>query len=246
MLLLPCLLGTALLGGGGSALNQYWERRPDGAMSRTGSRPLPAGRLVPPAALWFGSILAAAGLALLLLAGWFPALLGALTFGLYLFAYTPLKRVTPHSVFVGAVPGALPPLIGWAAAGGSLGAEAWALFAILFIWQVPHFMAIAWLYREDYRAAGFPMVSVLDRDGRLTALEMVWTTVILILASLAPAVLGFAGPWYLSGALLLGLGLFFAALRFARERTDARARQALRASIIYLPLLFLLLILDRV
>ena len=236
------LLGTALVAGGAAALNQLIERRPDGAMHRTCDRPVPMGRISPDAALLIGFGLAASGLLyLFFLVSPLTGLLAALTIGLYLFVYTPLKRMTTLNTLVGAVPGAVPPMIGWAAARGSLGIEAWALFGILFFWQMPHFLAIAWMYREDYARGGFIMLPNFDADGATTGRQAVNYSFALLLVSLTPTLLGFAGHGYFFGAFILGAAMivFAARLQLAPGRTQAR--QLFFASIIYLPLLLALL-----
>lgn len=239
------LAGTGLLSGGAAALNQYLERDADGRMERTRHRPLPAGRLAPEEALVFGLAISAAGLALLAVAGWLAAALGLATAASYVLLYTPLKRVTSLCTVVGAVPGALPPMIGWAAARGELGAGAWALFAVLFLWQLPHFLALAWLYREDYARAGFPMLTVADRSGSSTGRQAVLYTAALLPVSLIAGSLASAGTGYLWAASALGLGFTACAAWFAWRRSAAAARSLFLASILYLPALFAVLVLDR-
>jgi protoheme IX farnesyltransferase len=199
------MAGTALLCAGASALNQFYERDTDARMVRTSRRPLPAGRMRPEEALVFGLALSGAGLALLVFVNPLTLLLGALSLASYVLAYTPLKRVTSLCTVVGAVPGALPPLMGWAAARGSLGAAGWGLFAILFLWQLPHFLAIGWLYREDYARGGFPMLAVTDRDGSSTGRQAVLYATALLPVTLAAGLLAAAGKGYLWGALVLGV-----------------------------------------
>jgi protoheme IX farnesyltransferase len=241
--LAAALLGTGLVAAGASVLNQVMERDTDALMLRTRTRPLPAGRVSPRAATLFGAMLTAAGLATLLPAcGPLAAAVAFVTWASYLFAYTPLKRRTPLATLVGAVPGALPPVIGWTAARGSLDAGAFILFAILFLWQVPHFLAIAWLYREDYARARFPMLPVLDRDGAFTGRQVVVHSLALLLVSLAPVAAGLAGPFYLAGAFVLGVGLTLFALRLARARDLVAARGLFLASVLYLPALSSLLV----
>lgn len=246
-LLLHTILGTALVASGGSALNQWLEREHDAKMHRTQDRPLPAGRLQPSTVLVVGCL--SAGLGLLYL-GWAvnvtACLVGASTLLLYVFVYTPLKRVTWLNTAVGAVPGALPPLIGWSAARGELGAGGWALVAIQAFWQLPHFMSIAWIYREEYARAGFKMLSVLDPGGRRTARQALLHTLGLGLASAAPFALGLCGPVYLAVALALGAGFLWAAVRFARHLSIPCARQLFYASLVYLPLLLVMMVLDKV
>jgi protoheme IX farnesyltransferase len=240
------LAGTGLVAAGASVLNQVWERDTDALMLRTRMRPLPAGRVHPADAYIFGGALTAAGLTLLLwLSGPLAAAVAFTTWASYLFVYTPLKRRTPLATLVGAVPGALPPVIGWAAARQSLDGGALVLFAILFLWQIPHFLAIAWLYRDDYARAGFPMLPVIDRDGSFTARQAVVHSLALLLVSLAPGVLGLGGPWYLGGAFLLGVALTLFALRLATARDLVAARALFLASVLYLPALSSLLLAAR-
>ena len=245
-LLAWALAGTGLLASGASALNQVLERESDARMRRTAGRPLPAGRIDPEAALAWGVSLVVVGLAVLSLAvNLLTAGIGAATVAGYLFAYTPLKRVTSLATVVGAVPGALPPVMGWTALAGDLAPGAWAMFGILFLWQLPHFLAIAWMYREDYARAGFPMLPVLDPDGRRTARQMVLWCAALVPVSLLPAALGLAGGVYFAGALALGVGYLAASLPFARSHSTPAARRLLLASVTYLPLLFVAMVVDR-
>jgi protoheme IX farnesyltransferase len=245
-LLLHVIFGTALLAAGGSALNQFLERHSDALMQRTANRPLPAGRLQPAQVLFFGAALSVFGLAYLAVAVPHPltALVALATLLGYVFVYTPLKQFTWLNTLVGAVPGALPPVIGWTAVRGTLEPEALILFAILFLWQLPHFLAIAWIYRDDYTRAGLQMLPVVDPDGRRTARHMVGFCLALLVASVLPAVTGSLGLLYLSGALVLGLGLFGTTIRFARTHSEADARRVLWASLVYLPVLLALLLLD--
>lgn len=244
--LLISMLGIALLSSGIATINQYMERDLDALMRRTANRPLPSGKLLPWEALAFGSgltVLAEAYLALLV--NPLTALLGLTVIAGYLFAYTPLKTRTSLSTMVGAFPGAVPPLIGWAAARGTIGLEAWVLFAILFLWQFPHFLAIAWMYREDYSRAGILMLPVVEPDGRVTAQQIVVYTVLLLPVSLLPTVLGMSGKVYLYGAIILGLAFLYSSLRAALSKSRQEARRLLLASVIYLPLLFILMVLDK-
>jgi len=240
------LLGTGLLASGAAALNQWLERDFDGQMRRTQDRPLPAGRLQPETVLLLGILASVAGLIYL---GWgvnLPSgVLGAVTLLTYLFVYTPLKRVTWLNTIVGAVPGALPPLIGWTAAQGHTGGHGWTLFAILALWQIPHFFAIAWMYRDDYGRAGFAMLPSVDPTGRQTALQAVAFTWLLLGASLLPWLFGMTGPIYFAGAVILGLCFAGRAHQFWRERSDRRARGLFYASILYLPLLLGLMLADK-
>ncbi|HEX7860489.1 MAG TPA: heme o synthase [Verrucomicrobiae bacterium] len=241
------LIGTALVACGAAALNQWLERESDARMRRTESRPLPSGRLSPDTVLLLGAILSGVGLLDLLL-GVNPltAFLGAITLASYLFIYTPLKKVTTLNTLIGAVPGAIPPLMGWTAARNEISAAGWSLFAILFIWQLPHFMAIAWLYREDYARGGFKMLPIADPDGSKTAAQAVLHSIGLIPVSLFPSLLGVAGVVYFAGALLLGVTFLIFAIQFSRALTRERARRLFIASIIYLPLLLGLLVIDKV
>ena len=239
------LAGTALLCSGASALNHYIERGTDALMERTRRRPIPAGRLRPEEALLFGLALSSAGLAILAFVNALTLALGALSLLSYVLAYTPLKRVSSLCTVVGAVPGALPPLMGWAASHGSLGAAGWGLFAILFLWQLPHFLAIGWLYREDYARGGFPMLAVTDKDGASTGRQAVLYATALLPVTLAAGMLASAGAGYLWGALILGLGFLGCAAAFAWKRTVAGARRLFLASVLYLPLVLGLMVFDR-
>ncbi len=244
--LFHALLGTGLLASGTATLNEWYEREADAKMRRTMMRPIPSGRVKPRCALIFGVALSIIGfLDLALAVNPLAAIWGMVTLTSYLFLYTPLKIRTPHATTIGAFPGAMPPLIGYAAAAGRLGAEAWILFAILFFWQFPHFLSIAWVYREDYGRAGIVMLPVVEPDGKATARQIVLCSVLLIPASLAPSYMEMAGRVYLFGALALSLVFLYAALRVAFERTSLRARHVLLASVVYLPLLFGLMLLDR-
>jgi protoheme IX farnesyltransferase len=253
-LMVHLLAGTALLASGASALNQLLEREYDAKMRRTRNRPLPSGRLQPTTVMIFGGVCATAGLMYLALAvNLITSVVGAVTFVSYLFIYTPLKRVTWLNTAIGAVPGALPPMMGWTAARGELSGEGWALFAILAFWQMPHFFAIAWIYRDEYAKAGFKMLPVIDPDGLRTGQQAVSHTLALLVVSLSPFVFKMAGPVYLAGALVLGAGYLWCAIRFSRqlrfaraELTRVRARQLFLASIIYLPLLLTAMVLDKV
>lgn len=246
LLMVHTVFGTALVACGAGALNQLIERDYDARMKRTMDRPLPAGRLLPNTVLAVGVTSSVAGLIyLVLLTNLSAAVISACSLLVYLFIYTPLKRVTWLNTAVGAIPGGLPPLIGWASAQGGITPAGWSLFGILAAWQLPHFMAIAWLYREEYLKAGFKMLSGGDRDGRRTGRHAVVQTVVLALASCIPFVFRQAGLLYLCGAVVLGLGFLWAALRFARELTMVRARQLFLVSILYLPLLLALLVVDK-
>ena len=244
--LVATLVGTALVASGAAALNQYLEREHDARMERTASRPLPAGELNPRTVLLLGASISVAGLVLLAsLVNPLTALLGAITLFTYLFVYTPLKRVTTLNTAIGAIPGALPPLMGWAAATNDISAGGWALFAILFFWQLPHFLAIAWLYREDYQKAGYVMLPVVDLSGRRTGAQAVSHTLGLLPISLAPVALKLVGPIYLAGALVAGLAMLWTAMRFARQLSSSSARGLFFASILYLPVLLVLMVVDK-
>lgn len=238
--------GTALVAGGAAALNQVYERDTDALMRRTCTRPLPGGRLPPREAQWFGLTFAILGLAMLAArTSLVAASLAAATLVVYLSVYTPMKRRSPMATLVGAIPGALPPLIGWAAARGSVSIGGATLFAIVFLWQIPHFMAIAWLYRDDYRRAGFPMLTVMEPDGRRTGRQAVIYAAALLPASVVPSLIGLAGTIYFATALVLGVALLGLSIRFARSRSDESARTLFYASITYLPLIWLAMIADK-
>jgi protoheme IX farnesyltransferase len=246
ILLLNTLVGTGLIASGTAALNQWFERDADCLMRRTAGRPLPSGKMSANRALWFGIALAAAGfIELAVWANLLTGLLGALTLGAYLFIYTPLKQRSHLSTVIGALPGAVPPLMGYAASNGGLTAEAWTLFAILFVWQFPHFLAIAWMYREDYARAGIRMLPVVEPDGMSTARQIVLYASTLIPVSLFPVLLGMTGKVYLVGALLLGAWFLYTGVRVAFDRTNVRARHVLLASVIYLPTIYGLMVFDR-
>ena len=236
---------TMLVAMGTSLLNQYTERDTDGLMSRTRNRPLPAGRRRAGWVLFWG--LAVSGVGVALLAWWINPLTAGVAVTVlvtYNLCYTPLKRVTPANTLVGAVAGALPPVLGWAAAAGDLGREAFALFLILFMWQPPHVLAIAWMYKDDYLAARLPMLPVVDPSGNSTRRQLVVYTLALIPVSLYPTMIGMAGPLYFYGALLLGLGLTWSMVVMVRAPSYQTARGLLRATVIYQPLLFILLVID--
>ena len=244
--MLSALFGIGLLSSGIATLNQYAERDLDGLMRRTATRPLPTGKIAPWEALAFGAgITLAAEIYLLVFVNPLSALLGLTVVAGYVFAYTPLKTRTSLSTMVGAFPGAVPPLIGWTAARDSISLEGWVLFAILFLWQFPHFLAIAWMYREDYSRAGILMLPVVEPDGRVTAQQIVVYTLMLLPVSLLPTVLGMSGRIYLAGAVLLGLLFLYSSLRAAFSMSRQQARRLLLASVLYLPLLFLLMVLNR-
>jgi protoheme IX farnesyltransferase len=247
LLMFHALLGTSLVASGASALNQLLEREFDAQMRRTQDRPLPSGRLQPQTVLFIGCGCALFGLGYLGLAvNWLTSVIGAASLFLYVFVYTPLKRVTWLNTLVGAIPGGLPPLMGWTAARGHLSADGWALFGILAIWQLPHFMAIAWIYRDEYARAGFKMLPVIDLDGRRTASQALSHTLALVPLSLYPSLVKLTGPVYFVGALALGLVFLWAAVQFSRELTIPRAKRLFYISIVYLPLLLGLMVLDKV
>jgi heme o synthase len=244
--LINTLCGTLLVAGGTAALNQYIERHMDSVMRRTSNRPLPTGILQPKEVLIFGVATIIAGTVWLLVAvNALSAFLALATSVSYLAAYTPLKTRTTLATAVGAVPGALPPLIGWAAVHGTLSLGAWVLFAILFVWQFPHFMAIAWMYREDYGRAGILMLPVVDRSGDKTFRLIVASSAILIPVSLLPAVLGMTGIHYFYGALILGLLLLQVSSWANRSRTNVRAKWLMHATVAHIPLLLGWMILDK-
>ena len=245
-ILVHALVGTALVAGGASALNQVWERDTDSLMRRTRLRPIPSRRLRVSDGTWFGTLLSAAGLIELT---WkvnpLAAAVAAATLVSYVFVYTPLKTRTSLSTLVGAVPGALPPVIGWAAATGTISTAAVVLFGIVFLWQMPHFLAIAWLYREDYEHAGMPLLPVLEPDGRRTGQQALLYAAALWPVSLLPAVVHIADAPYSIIATILGFGLIALSALFARERTTKTARTLFLYSILYLPLLWSALVIDR-
>lgn len=240
------LFATFLTTSGTGILNQFMERELDGLMLRTADRPLPAGRIAPEIACWFGLILAGLGIVYLgVLVNWLTGVMGLATVVVYLLVYTPLKPRTAHNTAIGAIAGALPPVGGWTAATGVLSGEALALFGILFLWQFPHFLSIAWLYREDYARGGFCMLPVEDPKGDRTAHQVVLYSLVLLSCSLMPALLGMAGVAYFCVAVLLGVGMLHASFTFARSRTDEQARRLMRATLVYLPVLWLVMLLDK-
>jgi protoheme IX farnesyltransferase len=244
--MVEAVTGTALVAAGAAVLNQVSERDTDRLMRRTRERPLPDGRVGPADAASFGLALSFAGLALLATrTNLLAAALAFATIAIYLFIYTPMKRRTPIATLIGAVPGALPPLIGWTASHGRIDAGGAALFAIVFLWQIPHFMAIAWLYRDDYGKAGFPMLPVIEPEGRRAGRQAVVYSLALVPVSLAPTLVGISGQAYFSTALVLGLALLVLAGRFARTRSESAARALFLGSITYLPVLWIAMILDR-
>jgi heme o synthase len=241
------LFGTTLVACGAAALNEWWERDLDAKMARTASRPIPAGEMTPNAVLITGGMMCIAGLIhLALFVNPLTSLLGAITMVSYVFVYTPLKTRTTLNTLIGAIPGGLPPLMGWAAARDNVSREGWALFAIIFFWQLPHFLAIAWLYREEYERAGFVMLPSRDPSGERTGRQAVSHTLGLIPVSLCPAIFGVSGVVYFFGALLMGMAFLWCAIQFSRELSRARAKQLFLASILYLPLIFGLMALDKI
>lgn len=247
LLLLHTLLGTGLVSAGASVLNQVLERDADALMQRTANRPLPAGRMDPDAALFYGVALSILGLAEL---AWgvnlLTALLGAVALAGYVFVYTPLKRISSLATVIGAVPGAIPPMMGWSAVRNELDLAAWVLFGILFFWQLPHFLAIAWLCREDYARGGFPMLPVLDPQGFRTGRQAVLYGAALVPVSLLPSLLGLMGTVYFMGALAFGLVYLGFSFAFAQSRSNPGARRLMFASLLYFPGLLLVMLLDRV
>ena len=244
--LFHAVFGTALAAAGAAALNQWWERRPDALMERTKLRPIPAGRMSPRDGLFIGSLLGVAGSIYLAVAcNWLSAILAIATIAIYIFAYTPLKRITATNTLVGAIPGAIPPLIGWGAASGDLALPAWSLFSILFFWQMPHFFAIAWMYRGDYARAGFRMLSQSDEDGKRSAFQSVLFSALLIPASALPALFGVTSREYLPIEIGLSALFLFLAIAFYLRRDVSRARRLFVGSIVYLPLLLAVLVLTK-
>ena len=240
------LLGTSMVAGGANAFNQWMEINRDARMVRTADRPLPSGRMKPPHAVMFASIITLTGIALLaVVAGVLTAGLALAATFIYLLIYTPLKPLTPFNTLFGAVTGAIPPMMGWAAASGNLGFGAWLLGALLFSWQIPHFMALAWLYREDYERGGFRMLPAMDRSGQLTCQVVVLFSIAMISVGIMFPVAGIAGWTYTVGSLLLGLGMFLFCVKLYNERSLTCARRLFVASVIYLPLLLGLLIADH-
>lgn len=246
LLFLNAMIGIALLAFGVATLNQYIERRTDVLMNRTASRPLPTGRVTPNEALMFGILQCVVSeIYLYFLVNPLTAVLGLTVIVGYVLLYTPLKTRTSASTAIGALPGAMPPLMGWTSASDQITLGAWALFALLFLWQFPHFLAIAWMYRDEYANAGIKMLPVVEPSGRLTARQIVLFTIMLVPVSLAPFFLGFAGPIFLFGALFLGIWFLFESSKAARAKTPLRARRLLLVSVIYLPLIFALAVLDH-
>ncbi|HEX4769658.1 MAG TPA: heme o synthase [Bryobacteraceae bacterium] len=246
VMLLNAILGTALMASGAAALNQWYERDVDSRMNRTRRRPIPSGAIQPRHALYFGIALSLGGLLeLFFFANAYAAALSLLTSFGYLYVYTPLKRKGPICTTLGAIPGAMPPLIGYAAASHHLPIQAWILFAILFLWQFPHFHAIAWMYRDDYKRGDIKMLAVVKPDGKALGRQVLLTLLLLIPATLLPSFFNMAGRVYFFAALLLGFAFLWFGAKIFRERTHAAARQLLLASVIYMPLLFAFLVFDN-
>ncbi len=246
MRLIHTLLGTFMVGGGCGALNMYVERELDGMMRRTAGRPIPSGKVSPNEALFIGILLTGLGVAYLALAvNLLTGVIAAATFVSYVFLYTPLKRRTTLNTVIGAIPGALPPVMGWVAVRNSLGVEAWILFAILFFWQMPHFLALAWMYRKDYERAGYKMLPVVDPSGASTNRQILIYTAALLPVSLIPTLFGIAGAVYFFGAFALGLAFLALGVRLALDRQNTNAKWVFHYSLIYLPLLLLTMALDR-
>lgn len=247
ILLLETVIATWMVAGGTNAFNQLIEYKLDAKMKRTQNRPLPAGRLTTANVRVFAITISVLGISYLALrVNPLTALLAALTLGSYVFIYTPLKRKTHLSTLIGAVPGALPAMGGWTAVRGEISIEAWTLFAILFFWQLPHFMAIAWIYKDDYTRGGFPVLPAIDKNGYSTGLYIVSTCLALLSVSLLPTVLGLTGAIYFVGAFIIGVLFLFYGVQTALKRTNVHAKHLLHASIIYLPILFALMFIDKV
>jgi len=245
--LVHTVFGTMLIAGGTAALNHYIERESDRNMRRTAGRPLPSGLLQPAEALWFGVVLCISGAVdLFMVGGWLAALLGVITCLSYLLAYTPLKKRTVWATFVGAFPGAIPPMIGWAAATGKLDGGAWLLFLILFFWQFPHFHAIAWMYREDYARAGIRMLSVGDPDGSRTFRQILIAAAMLVVISLLPAVLRMTGVLYFFGALVVSTALVQVCFWAASAKSNTRAKWLMHATVLHMPILLGLMAYDKI
>jgi protoheme IX farnesyltransferase len=245
VILLHTLIGTAMVAAGTNALNQYIEREHDAKMRRTRLRPLPDGRITPRAALVFSSLIAVIGtLYLGFLVNWLTAALGAFTLTSYIFVYTPLKRISTACTIIGAIPGAIPPLMGWTAATNQLALGGWIAFAILFLWQLPHFMAISWIYREDYGRAGFVMTSVRDGNGTATARQAIYYSLALLAVSVAPSFAGMTGVAYLVGAIILGAAITAASVRFFFERSNKTAMKLFMTSNLYLVAVMTLLVIS--
>lgn len=244
-LMIPTLIGTALVVGGANTLNQWAERREDALMQRTKNRPLPAGRLVPLSALRFGILISLFGVLILALISIMASLVAIVSWISYVLWYTPLKRVTPLCTLVGAIPGALPPVIGWIAVRSELSIGAYVLFGVLFVWQLPHFLALSILYREDYEKAGFRMLPLMDAGSLISARQMMLYGAVLLPISLVPTLIGLTGSWYFFCALILGIIFLILTFHAAWNRSLMAARQLFLASVTYLPLLLIALVLDK-
>lgn len=246
VLMIHTLVGTALVGGGAGALNQYIEREYDALMKRTENRPLPSGRLGPMEVLIFGILVSVAGMALLLVfVNTLTSLLAGITLVTYLFLYTPLKRITPFSTVIGGIPGALPPVMGWTAVRGEISLEAGTLFLILFVWQMPHFFSLAWMYRKDYERAGYPMLTVKDPEGATTSGQILIYCSTLIPASLMLTLVAGLGAAYLIGATVAGSIFLASAIHLYRARTNLSARRVFFVSLLYLPALLCSMVIDK-
>lgn len=245
-LFINSMIGIALLAFGVAALNQCWERKTDALMERTATRPLPSQTLTLPEALIFGiSLCIVAEIYLAFLVNSLTAILGLIVIVGYVLLYTPLKTRTSASTAIGAIPGAIPPLMGWTSSANEITLSAWVLFSILFLWQFPHFLAIACMYREQYAKAGILMLPVVEKDGKLTARQIMIFTIMLLPVSLAPFFIGLAGPFYLLGAIFLGIWFLWASIDAARAKTIEKSRRLLMVSVIYLPILFILMVLNH-
>lgn len=245
-IILHILLGTALTGGGAGALNQYIEREYDGMMKRTENRPVPSGRIHPYEALLFGMILSIIGIAeLTLYTNALTGFLASVTLVSYIFLYTPLKRITPLSTIVGAFPGALPPVMGWTAARNEVTPEALVLFAILFVWQIPHFLSLAWMYKKDYARAGYRLLTVVEPEGHMAARQILAYTALLVPLTILPWSMGMFGSIYLSLALLLSLAFLAVSVHLVLARSNVAARHVFTGSLVYLPLLMVAMVIDR-
>jgi protoheme IX farnesyltransferase len=246
LLFLRSILGITLLAFGTAALNQYIERKSDALMQRTASRPLPSGRLTGKEALLFGIVLCTlAELILFISVNTLTGILGLLVIVGYVFLYTPLKRLTTLSTVVGAFPGAMPPLMGWTSAADQISVQAWILFAIIFFWQFPHFLSIAWIYRDEYSKAGIKMLPVVDKNGKLTVRQVIIFTFLLIATSIIPFLLGMTGTLYLITAISFGAYFLYCSLEMARKKSINAARKVLIASVLYLPLIFALMVINH-
>lgn len=244
-LFLNAMIGIGLLAFGVATLNQWYERSTDRLMNRTSERPLPSGRVTPNEALIFGLLqCAVAEIYLYFLVNPLTAVMGMVVIVGYVLLYTPLKTKTSASTAIGAIPGAMPPLMGWTAAANEVSLGAWVLFALLFLWQFPHFFAIAWMYREDYKRAGILMLPVVEEDGAITARQIVMFAIMMVPVSLAPFFLGISGVFYLAGASLLGIWFLWISIKAARARTPAMAKKLMFVTILYLPLVFGLMVIN--